>query len=51
MAPTSAFHILQGIETLSVRMSRHVENTRTITSFLLEQEQVTRVGTPSSRAP
>ena len=46
MAPTSAFHILQGIETLSVRMSRHVENTRTITSFLLEQEQVTRVGYP-----
>ena len=46
MAPTSAFHILQGIETLSVRMSRHVENTRTITSFLLEQEQVARVGYP-----
>ena len=28
MAPTSAFHILQGIETLSVRMNRHVDNTR-----------------------
>jgi O-acetylhomoserine (thiol)-lyase len=46
MAPTSAFHILQGIETLSLRMSRHVENTRTITAFLLEQDQVTRVGYP-----
>ena len=33
MAPASAFHILQGIETLSVRVNRHVDNTRTITSF------------------
>ena len=46
MSPTSAFHILQGIETLSVRMSRHVDNTRAITAFLLEQEIVTRVGYP-----
>ena len=27
MSPTSAFHILQGMETLSMRMQRHVENT------------------------
>ena len=46
MAPTSAFHILQGIETLSLRMARHVENTRAVTAFLLEQEQVIRVGYP-----
>lgn len=46
MAPTSAFHILQGIETLSVRMSRHVDNTREIVNFLMAQPQVDRVGYP-----
>ncbi|MDC1116655.1 O-acetylhomoserine aminocarboxypropyltransferase [Luminiphilus sp.] len=46
MAPTSAFHILQGIETLSVRMNRHVDNTREIVNFLMAQEQVDRVGYP-----
>ena len=30
MSPAHAFHILQGVETLPVRMQRHVENTRTI---------------------
>ena len=46
MAPTSAFHILQGIETLSVRMNRHVDNTREIVDFLMAQPQVDRVGYP-----
>ena len=46
MAPTSAFHILQGIETLSVRMNRHVDNTREIVNFLMEHPQVDRVGYP-----
>ena len=46
MAPTSAFHILQGIETLSVRMDRHVDNTREIVNFLMEHPQVDRVGYP-----
>jgi O-acetylhomoserine (thiol)-lyase len=46
MAPTSAFHILQGIETLSVRMNRHVDNTREIVNFLMAQPQVDRVGYP-----
>ena len=34
MSPTNAFHILQGVETLSVRMQRHVENTRKVVAFL-----------------
>ena len=34
MSPTTAFHILQGVETLSLRMQRHVDNTRKIVEFL-----------------
>ena len=34
MSPTTAFHILQGVETLGIRMHRHVENTRRIVEFL-----------------
>jgi O-acetylhomoserine (thiol)-lyase len=34
MSPTNAFHILQGIETLPLRMQRHIENTRRIVAFL-----------------
>ena len=34
MSPTTAFYILQGVETLSLRMQRHVENTRRIVEFL-----------------
>lgn len=34
MSPTNAFHILQGIETLPMRMQRHVSNTHEIVNFL-----------------
>ena len=34
MAPFTAFQILQGIETLPLRMARHVDNTRRIVAFL-----------------
>ncbi len=34
MSPTNAFQILQGIETLPLRMQHHVENTRKIVAFL-----------------
>ena len=40
MSPTTAFQILQGIETLPLRMQKHVENTKTLVEFLKEQEQV-----------
>ena len=46
MSPTTAFHILQGIETLSLRMQRHVDNTRCIVAFLCTNKQVTQVGYP-----
>ena len=43
MAPTTAFHVLQGLETLPLRMQRHVENTRHIVAFLDEHEAVESV--------
>jgi O-acetylhomoserine (thiol)-lyase len=43
MAPMTAFHILQGVETLHLRMPRHVENTRAVVAFLEKQPQVERV--------
>jgi len=46
MSPTSAFHVLQGIETLHLRMQRHVENTRHVVAFLREQDMVAAVGYP-----
>ena len=46
MSPTTAFHILQGMETLGVRMQRHVENTREIARFLQQQDAVVAVAYP-----
>jgi len=46
MSPTTAFHIMQGIETLGIRMARHVENTRKIVDFLAAHDMVARVGYP-----
>ena len=40
MSPTTAFQILQGIETLPLRMQRHVENSHEVIEFLTEQEEV-----------
>jgi O-acetylhomoserine (thiol)-lyase len=46
MAPMTAFHILQGIETLHVRMPRHVDNTRAVVSFLSSHSAVQKVVYP-----
>jgi len=46
MAPTVAFYILQGIETLSLRMQRHIENTRKIIEFLQSSDQIEHVSYP-----
>jgi O-acetylhomoserine (thiol)-lyase len=46
MAPMTAFQILQGIETLHLRMPRHVENTRKVVKFLSEHEGVQSVMFP-----
>jgi O-acetylhomoserine (thiol)-lyase len=43
MAPMTAFHILQGIETLHLRMPRHVASTRKIVSFLASHSAVANV--------
>lgn len=47
MSPTTAFQILQGMETLPLRMEKHVSNTETVVNFLIEQEQVEWVNHPS----
>ncbi|MDE0988773.1 MAG: O-acetylhomoserine aminocarboxypropyltransferase [Pseudomonadales bacterium] len=46
MSPTTAFHILQGMETLPLRMQKHVANTAEIVEFLARQEGVARVNHP-----
>ncbi|HVO88747.1 MAG TPA: O-acetylhomoserine aminocarboxypropyltransferase [Casimicrobiaceae bacterium] len=46
MAPFTAFQILQGIETLPLRMAKHVENTRRIVRFLAEHAMVAGVAYP-----
>ncbi|MCY4591672.1 MAG: O-acetylhomoserine aminocarboxypropyltransferase [Alphaproteobacteria bacterium] len=46
MAPTTAFHILQGIETLPMRMDRHVANARAVARFLAESDAVEWVSYP-----
>jgi O-acetylhomoserine (thiol)-lyase len=43
MAPMTAFHILQGIETLHLRMPRHVESTRKVVAFLSSSSSVEKV--------
>ena len=46
MSPTNAFHILQGIETLPLRMERHVANARAVLEFLTSAPQVAWVCHP-----
>ncbi|MEY4491041.1 MAG: hypothetical protein RLY41_847 [Pseudomonadota bacterium] len=46
MSPHSAWLILQGIETLSLRMERHMANTEKVVQFLASHPLVSRVGHP-----
>lgn len=46
MAPMTAFQLLQGVETLSLRMERHIANTRAIVKFLVEHAAVESVSYP-----
>ncbi len=46
MAPTTAFHILQGLETLPLRMARHVANARAVAEHLAGHEAVRAVSYP-----
>jgi O-acetylhomoserine (thiol)-lyase len=43
IAPTSAWQLLQGIETLSLRIERHVENAKQVANWLVKQDQVESV--------
>ena len=43
MAPMTAFQILQGVETLHLRMPRHVESTRKMVQFLASHAAVAKV--------
>lgn len=47
LSPISAFLLLQGIETLSLRVERHVENTKKIIEYLLSNPKVERINHPS----
>jgi len=46
MSPHTAFLVLQGMETLNLRMERHIKNTRDIVSFLSSHESVKSVCYP-----
>ena len=46
MAPMTAFQILQGVETLHLRMPRHVESTRKVVAFLAGHAMVETVMYP-----
>ncbi len=45
--PFAAFLLLQGIETLSLRLERHAENTKKVVEFLKSHPQVEKVNHPS----
>ncbi len=47
ISPFAAFLLLQGIETLSLRLERHAENTKRIVEFLVNHPQVDKVNHPS----
>ena len=47
ISPFNAFLLLQGVETLSLRLDRHVENTKKVVEFLKNHPQVSKVNHPS----
>jgi O-acetylhomoserine (thiol)-lyase len=47
LSPFNAFLLLQGVETLSLRLERHAGNTRRVVEFLAGHPQVERVNHPS----
>jgi O-acetylhomoserine (thiol)-lyase len=50
LSPTNSFHLLQGIETLALRMQRHMENTAAVLDFLTKSKAVEWVLHPSLRS-
>ena len=47
ISPFNAFLLLQGVETLSLRVERHAENTKKIVEYLANHPQVEKVNHPS----
>ena len=47
ISPFNAFLLLQGVETLSLRLDRHVENTKKVVDYLASHPLVERVDHPS----
>ena len=47
ISPFNAFLLLQGIETLSLRLERHAENTKKVVEFLAAHPKVAKVNHPS----
>ena len=47
ISPFNAFLLLQGVETLSLRLERHVENTKKVVEFLKNHPKVDKVNHPS----
>ncbi len=47
ISPFNAFLLLQGVETLSLRLERHAENTKKVVEFLSSHPQVEKVNHPS----
>ena len=47
ISPFNAFLLLQGVETLSLRLERHAENTKKVVEYLTNHPQVEKVNHPS----
>jgi O-acetylhomoserine (thiol)-lyase len=47
ISPFNAFLLLQGTETLSLRLDRHAENTKKVIEYLLTKDEVAKVNHPS----
>lgn len=47
LSPGNAFHLLQGLETLPMRMDRHVQNTQAVVEFLADHDAVSAVHHPA----
>jgi O-acetylhomoserine (thiol)-lyase len=47
MSPQNAFYILQGVETLPLRIERHIANTKAVVRFLADHDAVAYVVHPS----
>ncbi len=47
ISPFAAFLLLQGVETLSLRLERHIENTKKVVEYLANHPQVEKVNHPS----